>query len=223
MEQHTSPDPRSSGRHSQLPTPQCSGGGICPYPPAGRGTTRGISSAGAQPTPPYGPVGKRIPLPHLPAGIPLGAHAWRSEERLTPPPRGSALSLPTHSPVGKRAPLPRRLVGKTRGISRGARATPPGRAPYTSGRSGRDPIADPGGVPLRRPAVPSAKRTRKKFTVTISHGWTRIRSAPPPEAQPHTQPRRSRLLPPPLRAHRALASAQATFHKSLHGLQEPGR
>ena len=91
-----------------------------------------------QPAPPYGPVGKRIPLPHLPAGIPLGAHAWRSEERLTPTPRGGTFSLPTHGPVGKRAPLPRWLVGKTRGISRGARAALPGRAPYTSGLSGRD-------------------------------------------------------------------------------------
>ena len=47
----TPPNLQPSGRHTQLPTPQCSGGGICPGIPQPNGcTNRGISSAGAHHT-----------------------------------------------------------------------------------------------------------------------------------------------------------------------------
>ena len=181
-------------RSSSLP--HSGGGGICPYPTARWGPPWGhILCGGAasqlQPTAPWGSV---FPYPTQRRGTIRGVRV-EVLGAAYPYAKGSASSPPTHSPVGKRTPLPRWPVGKTRGISRGARAALPGRAPYTSGRSGRDPIADSGGVPLRRPAVPSAKRTRKESHRDRQSRLDATRSAPPPEAQPHMQPRRSRLLP----------------------------
>ena len=172
------------------------GGGYALTPQPGGDPPGGISSAGALPanSNPQ-PRGEAYSLTPPNGGGTIRGVRVEVLGAAYPYAKGSASSPPTHSPVGKRTPLPRWPVGKTRGISRGARAALPGRAPYTSGRSGRDPIADSGGVPLRRPAVPSAKRTRKESHRDRQSRLDATRSAPPPEAQPHMQPRRSRLLP----------------------------
>ena len=180
-------------RSSSLP--HSGGGGICPYPTARWGPPWGHILCGSTADSNPQPRGEAYSLTPPNGGGTIRGVRVEVLGAAYPYAKGSASSPPTHSPVGKRTPLPRWPVGKTRGISRGARAALPGRAPYTSGRSGRDPIADSGGVPLRRPAVPSAKRTRKESHRDRQSRLDATRSAPPPEAQPHMQPRRSRLLP----------------------------
>jgi hypothetical protein len=128
------------------------GGGYALTPQPGGDPPGGISSAGALPAnsnpQPRGEAYSLTP--------PNGGGAIRGVRvevlgAAYPYAKGSASSPPTHSPVGKRIPLPRWPVGKTRGISRGARAALPGRAPYTGGLSGRDapyPTAVGGGYAL---------------------------------------------------------------------------